>query len=292
MLDLGFSMGEDKAGGGPTPCDHCSDAAAVLYCLADAARLCVACDRHVHQANALSKKHFRSQICDNCGKAAASSRCIWHGLALCSDCDSEVHSAVDGHRRVAVEGFSSCPSAIELATSWGLELNLKDCSGIGDQTVFDGLATLDSDFADLYVPCVLGGGRKSALVRQLEELARKECKSGDAEGSRLSPKTPCQSSNGFSSSSEADRQTAQQFPFTSLLLDQKSDCVDFKEDDRIVQEGDLMWEYGPSEHASQVLCCSHFLFMILRSRSMSHCFACKSLLKSVIYEFETRIRSC
>ncbi|KAH0462381.1 hypothetical protein IEQ34_009956 [Dendrobium chrysotoxum] len=202
-------MGKEKAGGGSTSCDYCSDATTVLYCRPDTARLCVACDRQVHEANVLSRKHFRSQICDNCGTAAAVAGCTDHGLVLCSDCDSEAHSAIKGHMRVVIEGFSSCPSAIVLTASWGLELDLKDCSECRDLTLFDGLATLDSDFADPYVPCVAVGGTKSVLLQQLEEIARRESKSADEGGGDLSPRMPCRSSNGLSGDSEVDRRKLQ-----------------------------------------------------------------------------------
>lgn len=89
-----FSM--DKSYNKPeiSNCDFCNHEHAVLYCKADSAKLCLFCDQQVHSANALSFKHVRSPICD--------------------------------YRRsdpVAVGGFSGNPSAVELASAWGIDLN-------------------------------------------------------------------------------------------------------------------------------------------------------------------------
>ncbi|XP_074309169.1 zinc finger protein CONSTANS-LIKE 14-like [Silene latifolia] len=40
-------------------CNYCTQNAAVLYCEADSAHLCLLCDREVHSANSLSLKHTR-----------------------------------------------------------------------------------------------------------------------------------------------------------------------------------------------------------------------------------------
>ncbi|KAJ4871788.1 Zinc finger protein CONSTANS-LIKE 15 [Raphanus sativus] len=108
------------------PCDFCNERAAVLFCRADAAKLCLPCDHHVHTANLLSRKHVRSQICDNCGNEPVSVRCFTDGLVLCQECDWDVHgscsSVSDAHVRSVVEGFAGCPSALELAELWGIDL--------------------------------------------------------------------------------------------------------------------------------------------------------------------------
>ncbi|KAG0483387.1 hypothetical protein HPP92_011471 [Vanilla planifolia] len=236
-------MGELKTGGKSLVCDYCSHAMALLYCRADTARLCVACDRMVHEANALARKHSRFQICDNCGASAASFRCAVDSLLLCQDCDIDVHSsaaeaaeATGGHARASIEGFSGCPSAVELAETFGVELESKDC--------------------ELYVPSVSGGRggiRKLALVQQLDELAkREEASLGAAPTSELSPRTPCRSSSDFERVALDDRRGVQQMPFTSLLMMAPSDCADLNDNDGMVEDGDLIWDCGPSEHAAQI----------------------------------------
>lgn len=110
------------------PCDFCNQQIAVLYCRADTAKLCLFCDQLVHSANALSKKHLRSQICDNCGSEPVSIRCDTDKLVLCQECDWDAHGscAVSGaHDRSPVEGFSGCPSASDLASAWGLDIESK-----------------------------------------------------------------------------------------------------------------------------------------------------------------------
>ncbi|KAF8400029.1 hypothetical protein HHK36_015903 [Tetracentron sinense] len=110
------------------PCDFCSEQVAVLYCRADSAKLCLFCDQHVHSANALSRKHIRSQICDNCSSEPVSVRCFTDNLLLCQECDWDAHgscSASVSHDRNPVEGFSGCPSPLELASIWGFDLGDK-----------------------------------------------------------------------------------------------------------------------------------------------------------------------
>lgn len=113
------------------PCDFCNEEIAVLYCRADSAKLCLFCDQHVHSANTLSRKHLRSQICDNCGSEPVSVRCSTDNLVLCHDCDCDAHaSCPSSHHRQQVDGFSDCPSALDLASAWGLTfvLDLDDNS--------------------------------------------------------------------------------------------------------------------------------------------------------------------
>ncbi|KAF5449270.1 hypothetical protein F2P56_029734 [Juglans regia] len=109
-------------------CDFCTEQLAVLYCRADSAKLCLFCDQHVHSANLLSQKHMRSQICDNCSSEPVSVRCATDNLVLCQECDWDAHGSCSlsaSHDRDPVEGFSGCPSALELASLWGIDLQDK-----------------------------------------------------------------------------------------------------------------------------------------------------------------------
>eukprot|EP00258_Populus_trichocarpa_P043431 XP_024459450.1 zinc finger protein CONSTANS-LIKE 15 isoform X2 [Populus trichocarpa] len=110
------------------PCDFCSEQTAVLYCRADSAKLCLFCDQHVHSANLLSRKHVRSQICDNCSTEPVSFRCSTDNLVLCQECDWDAHGSCSvsaSHDRTTIEGFSGCPSALDLASIWGFDLEEK-----------------------------------------------------------------------------------------------------------------------------------------------------------------------
>ncbi|URD79202.1 Zinc finger protein [Musa troglodytarum] len=273
VLDTG--MAEENGGVGGrlgVGCEYCGEAAATLFCRADAARLCVACDRHVHAANALSQKHVRSPICDNCGSQPAAARCAADGLAFCADCDWDSHGGGgDGgggghqhhHTRVPIEGFSGCPTALELAASWGLDLSVKEAShppplnAMPDQ-LFSNWSTMDSTlavdplFRDLYVPCApkipslvrrqKNPQSKHPLFQQLMELAKTELTASAA--CDLSPSTPCQTGRGHEELGES-----QPMPYTSLLM---LAPTELKGTDRLVEEEDLLWDCGPPEHAAQI----------------------------------------
>ncbi|PIA55985.1 hypothetical protein AQUCO_00700360v1 [Aquilegia coerulea] len=75
-----------------TLCDVCESAAAILFCAADEAALCQACDDKVHLCNKLANRHVRVGLadpsavscCDICENAP-------DGSSLCLQCDMIVH---------------------------------------------------------------------------------------------------------------------------------------------------------------------------------------------------------
>ncbi|KAK4745017.1 hypothetical protein SAY87_011329 [Trapa incisa] len=82
-----------------TLCDACEGAAAVLFCAADEAALCRACDEKVHLCNKLANRHVRVGLadpsdvprCDICENAPAFFYCEVDGTSLCLQCDMIVH---------------------------------------------------------------------------------------------------------------------------------------------------------------------------------------------------------
>nr|GLL27082.1 B-box zinc finger protein 19-like isoform X1 [Ipomoea trifida]GME10464.1 B-box zinc finger protein 19-like isoform X1 [Ipomoea batatas] len=82
-----------------TLCDACESAAAILFCAADEAALCRACDEKVHMCNKLASRHVRVgladpskvQRCDICENAPAFFYCEIDGSSLCLQCDMMVH---------------------------------------------------------------------------------------------------------------------------------------------------------------------------------------------------------
>ncbi|KAJ0257926.1 Zinc finger protein CONSTANS-LIKE 15 [Hirschfeldia incana] len=186
------------------PCDFCGERTAVLFCRVDNAKLCLLCDHHVHKANLLSKKHVRSQICDNCGNEPVYVRCFTDNLVLCQECDWDVHgscSVPDVHVRSAVEGFSGCPSALELAALWGLDLKAKkEEKEVPTMMIMESFGMeLDSWVSgynvlqELIVPVTNDtttfkkrssscGRYKQVLCKQLEELLKGEDNDGDGGG--------------------------------------------------------------------------------------------------------------
>ncbi|KAI7751127.1 hypothetical protein M8C21_013288 [Ambrosia artemisiifolia] len=103
-------------------CDYCREARSMVYCRSDEAYLCLSCDRNVHSANALSKRHSRTLVCDRCNTQLAFVRCVDEKVSLCQTCDWEGHngtnSASSSHCRQTVNSYSGCPSAAELSSLW------------------------------------------------------------------------------------------------------------------------------------------------------------------------------
>lgn len=104
-------------------CDFCSEVPSTVFCRADAARLCLSCDRHVHAANALSRRHFRTLLCDVCSSQPAAVRCPTDNISLCRQCDWNAYGSASQHKRRTIDFFTGCPSASELACLWGYDLN-------------------------------------------------------------------------------------------------------------------------------------------------------------------------
>ncbi|MCO5591386.1 hypothetical protein L7F22_045369 [Adiantum nelumboides] len=102
------------------PCDYCAEVISTVYCRADAAWLCLSCDRQVHAANALSRRHSRSLLCSACGSCPAALRCLTDNVSLCQQCSGHAH---DAHNCRVINCFSGCPSASELADLWGFSMN-------------------------------------------------------------------------------------------------------------------------------------------------------------------------
>lgn len=82
-----------------TLCDVCESAPAILFCAADEAALCGACDEKVHLCNKLANRHVRVGLdapsdvprCDICENAPAFFYCEIDGTSLCLQCDMIVH---------------------------------------------------------------------------------------------------------------------------------------------------------------------------------------------------------
>ncbi|EFJ19922.1 hypothetical protein SELMODRAFT_444089 [Selaginella moellendorffii] len=102
------------------PCDFCGDERATVYCKADAALLCLSCDRNVHDANALSRRHSRTLVCDMCVVQPAVVRCGAESKAFCQACDGKRHAEYRAmhHKRRAIVSYTGCPSSAELARLW------------------------------------------------------------------------------------------------------------------------------------------------------------------------------
>lgn len=115
-------------------CDFCGEQRSMVYCRSDAACLCLSCDRNVHSANALSKRHSRTLICERCNSQPASVRCAEDRVTLCQNCDWSGHGTSTSnstHKRQPVNCYSGCPSAAELSSIWSFVL---DFPSVGEST--------------------------------------------------------------------------------------------------------------------------------------------------------------
>ncbi|CAN6279366.1 unnamed protein product [Urochloa humidicola] len=113
-------------------CDVCAAEAASVFCCADEAALCDACDRRVHRANKLAGKHRRFSLlnpappfsssspppplCDICQEKRGLLFCKEDRAILCRDCDVSVHTASEltmRHTRFLLTGvrLSAEPAA-------------------------------------------------------------------------------------------------------------------------------------------------------------------------------------
>ncbi|KAI4305588.1 hypothetical protein L6164_028946 [Bauhinia variegata] len=115
-------------------CDFCGDQRSMVYCRSDAACLCLSCDRHVHSANALSRRHSRTLLCERCNSQPAMVRCAEEKISLCQNCDWLGHgnsTSSSTHKRQTISCYSGCPSAAELSSIWSFIL---DIPSIGQST--------------------------------------------------------------------------------------------------------------------------------------------------------------
>lgn len=132
-------------------CDFCGEQRSMVYCRSDAACLCLSCDRSVHSANALSKRHSRTLVCERCNAQPATVRCVEERVSLCQNCDWSGHNNKDSscsssspqqHKRQTISCYSGCPSSSELASIWSFCLDLAGQS-VCEQEM--GMMNIDDD---------------------------------------------------------------------------------------------------------------------------------------------------
>ncbi|PIN13920.1 GATA-4/5/6 transcription factor [Handroanthus impetiginosus] len=101
-------------------CDSCKSAPATVFCRADSAFLCIACDGKVHAANKLASRHARVWVCEVCEQAPASFTCKADAAALCRTCDRDIHSAnplARRHERLPLVPFYDAASATKSSSA-------------------------------------------------------------------------------------------------------------------------------------------------------------------------------
>ncbi|KAL0398916.1 UNVERIFIED_CONTAM: Zinc finger protein CONSTANS-LIKE 10 [Sesamum radiatum] len=104
----------------------------MVYCRSDAACLCLSCDRNIHSANALSKRHLRTLVCEQCHHQPAVVRCMEENVSRCQNCNWSAHAAPSSameHKRETINCYSGCPSAAEFSTIWPFfSVDLSSCN--------------------------------------------------------------------------------------------------------------------------------------------------------------------
>ncbi|MCO5578357.1 hypothetical protein L7F22_032198 [Adiantum nelumboides] len=131
----------------PRSCDACQTSTALVFCRADAAYLCMACDVKVHGANKLASRHERVWMCEVCEQAPAVVTCKADAASLCSSCDADIHSAnplANRHERVPVLPFYEAPGLIKLSNVNVVSPHSSDAGGCGSATC-DGDENEDED---------------------------------------------------------------------------------------------------------------------------------------------------
>ncbi|KAK4276533.1 hypothetical protein QN277_014671 [Acacia crassicarpa] len=122
-------------------CDVCNNQDASLFCTADEAALCDACDHRIHHANKLASKHQRFSLhrpspnqfplCDICLERRAFVFCQQDRAILCKDCDTPIHAANEHtrkHNRFLLTGikFSDAATPYSPSTSTPVLTNGSD----------------------------------------------------------------------------------------------------------------------------------------------------------------------
>ncbi|XAR55232.1 hypothetical protein NMG60_11035250 [Bertholletia excelsa] len=131
-------------------CDFCGEQRSVVYCRSDAACLCFSCDRTVHSANALSRRHSRTLVCERCNSQPTFVRCVEEKICLCQNCDWLGHTgstSASAHKKQLVNCYSGCPSSSEFSGIWPFiseipSVNNSACEkGLGSMSIADNSLT-------------------------------------------------------------------------------------------------------------------------------------------------------
>ena len=144
----------------------------MVYCKSDAACLCLSCDRNVHSANALSKRHSRTLLCDGCHAQPATARCIEEKASLCSNCDWSRHGrsfSTSGHQRQAISCYSGCPSAAELSKNWSFLLDTYHVEDSRCEKGF-GLMRIEEDSVSKFTSHLNGSNGETASTSNVNDL--------------------------------------------------------------------------------------------------------------------------
>ncbi|XP_057462019.1 zinc finger protein CONSTANS-LIKE 9-like [Actinidia eriantha] len=154
-------------------CDFCGEQRSMVYCRSDAACLCLSCDRNVHSANALSRRHSRTLVCERCNSQPAFVRCVEEKVSLCQNCDWLGHTgstSASTHKRQTVNCYSGCPSAAELSTIWSF---VSDIPAVTDSTcekVLSSISIADNSLTNCGGPLQSNDGQDASVLVEENDM--------------------------------------------------------------------------------------------------------------------------
>lgn len=189
-------------------CDFCREQRPTVYCQSDAASLCLSCDRSVHSANTLSRRHTRTLLCDRCASQPAEVRCLEENTSLCQNCDRNGHGATSlaaGHSRQIINCYTGCPSSEELSKIWSFDMDIPTAAV--EPTCVEGISMMNINDSRISNHCGAqqGNGLPDIANTMLmsDPPTGEKLKSGDemnlrplathqpAEPVSVTPKVPC-----------------------------------------------------------------------------------------------------
>ncbi|CAN1236191.1 Zinc finger protein CONSTANS-LIKE 10 [Linum grandiflorum] len=208
-------------------CDFCGEQRSMVYCRSDAACLCLSCDRNVHAANALSKRHSRTLLCERCSSQPALVRCSEEKVSLCQNCNwmghggssSSSNSAGSSHKRQTINCYSGCPSASELSSIWSFVLDFPSAAEAETSTMYEqgmGLMSIAENVATNSWPSNHGADNQNQGSNMGSRDAGKSSVWDDGHRSRMMP--PESSANSDSPARNASSTMPKDFDMDEMDL--------------------------------------------------------------------------
>uniref|UniRef100_A0A5B7A7W7 Putative B-box type zinc finger protein with CCT domain isoform 1 n=1 Tax=Davidia involucrata TaxID=16924 RepID=A0A5B7A7W7_DAVIN len=154
-------------------CDFCGEQRSMVYCRSDVASLCLSCDRNVHSANALSRRHSRTLLCERCNSQPAFVRCVEERMSLCQNCNWMGHdgsSLVSTHKRLTLNCYSGCPSAAELSTIWSFILDFPSAADSTCEQGFGSMSISDNSMRNCQGPPENNNGQDAPVMVEVNDV--------------------------------------------------------------------------------------------------------------------------
>ncbi|KAL2329002.1 hypothetical protein Fmac_022429 [Flemingia macrophylla] len=155
-------------------CDVCQNEVASLFCPADEASLCRACDHTIHHANKLAHQHKRfslhhpnskdTPLCDICHERRAYVFCKEDRAILCRECDLSIHGVNEHtkkHNRFLLTGIKIGAASSEPT------LFSPNVTATGERTTSCSKINRPSSFSDQNLACDTGSVSTSSISEYL-----------------------------------------------------------------------------------------------------------------------------